>query len=311
MSTATQRSETEPFLLTSNDLRVLVSPDQGGRIVSLTHRGVAQDVLWRENAGADRPCYDASADVADIQGWEECCPAVGPGPYPPGPWEGIQNPVQGEVFALPWRVLEATGNRIALAVHGVRFPYLLQRELTVSEPDVLHLRYRIENHCGLPFPFIWSAHPLFDARGGARIVLPEGVSAVFVDSSLHDHLAPARRSVGWPQARLAEGETVAFTPVQPGAGVSHKLYAVALPDGWCRLERADGLTLDLRWDPAEIPCLGIWIDTVGAGMARVALEPCLGYPDALADAAQWGRHAVLPPFGERSWEVTLQVRSGR
>lgn len=298
---------TGELTLESEHLTLIMSPERGGRIISLAHRLAAREALWRQSPRPDWPRYDAPASDADIQGWDECCPAIGPGSYPPGPWEGVRNPAQGEVYALPWRVLEADGRRAVLAVHGVRFPYELQRDVALVEPNMVRVRYRIANHSAVPFPFIWSAHPLLDASGGARIVLPDGVDEAIVDSTVHDRLGPVYGRIPWPRLHTVDGAEIDLSDIQPGTGWGDKLYVAQVPEGWCMLQRSDGLTVELHWDTATIPSLGIWIDTQGEGEARVALEPCLGYPDILSAAAEWGRHALLPPYGEQTWEMTLTV----
>lgn len=295
------------LVLESAELRLTLAPARGGRIISLQHRPTGQEILWRQAPHSDWPRYGVPEAEADVQGWDECCPAIGPGPFPPGPWQGVANPAQGEVYALPWRVLHADSHRAILSIHGVRFPYELERDVELVEPNMVRARYCITNHCALPFPFIWSAHPLLAAGRGARIVLPEGAREAIIDSSEGGRLGAAYDRVSWPHAHAADGTMADLAAVQPGAGWADKLYVPEMAEGWCRLERADGLRIGLTWDAAAIPFLGIWVDTRGEGNACVALEPCLGYPDLLVEAARWGHQALLPLYGERRWEIVMTV----
>jgi len=300
-------ASSDAVTLETGALSVIIDPARGGRIVSLVHRASGLELLWRHEGPKDWPRYGAPESQADVQGWDECCPAIGPGPCPAEPWADVNNPAQGEVFALPWQVDALGTDSLALSVHGLRFPYRLEREVSFIAEDTLRLRYRIINHGAHPFPFIWSAHPLFTVPAGARIELLASVHEVLIDSSEGGRLGEAYEMIGWPLAALPDGDQADASQVRPGSNVADKLYVPEMEDGQCSLIRQDGLTLSLGWDPAVIPCLGIWVDTRGPGEARVALEPCLGYPDLLVAAAHCGRHAVLPPFGEMRWEMALTV----
>jgi galactose mutarotase-like enzyme len=288
-------------------LALTVIPARGGRITSLRHLPTGKELLWRHAPLADWPRYDALEADSDIQGWDECFPAIGPGPHPPGPWGNVHNPAQGEVYALPWMVDDAGIDSVTLSVHGLRFPYHLTRRLWFDGPDTLRLTYRAVNEGAYPMPFIWSAHPLLTAPIGARIELPDSIQEVILDSSERNRLGAPYDVVGWPIARTAPGAPSDLCVVQPGYETADKLYVPEVGVGRCALVRNDGLTLTFAWDANQIPCLGVWIDTRGAGEARVALEPCLGYPDLMTAAGAWGRHAVLPAYGELCWEFGLTV----
>jgi hypothetical protein len=305
--TAMDTTGAAPIGLDSSILSLTIDPASGARITSLIYRPSGQELLWRQPPLADWPRYDALESAADIQGWDECFPAIGPGPHPPGPWGTVYNPAQGEVYALPWQVDEASPLAAILSVHGVRFPYALTRELSLVGPGTLRLRYRAANHCAYPFPFLWSAHPLLSAPDGARIELPDSVRSVIIDSSEGSRLGDAYAEVDWPAASLASGGVTDLRIIQPGSAVADKLYVPRVEVGQCALVLNDGLTVTYTWDAERIPCLGIWIDTRGAGEARVALEPCLGYPDRIDAAAAWGRYAVIPAHGELEWEFAMTV----
>jgi len=302
----------EQLVLENEALSLRIAPISGGRITSLVHRPTGSELLWRQPPLPDWPRYGVPEEAADVQGWDECCPAIGPGFFPPGPWESVQNPAQGEVYALPWQVQHADRRRVTLSVHGIRFPYMLEREIVLEDSPakglgVVRLRYRMANHAALPFPFIWSAHPLLDASMGARIVLPSEVQEVIIDSTASGRLGAAYEKVRWPHALQTDGRAGDLAHVAPGTGWADKLYIPHVAGGACALLRSDGLAIHFHWDVQSIPHLGVWIDTRGDGEARVALEPCLGYPDLLAGAAVWGQYQVLAAGAERRWELLVSV----
>jgi galactose mutarotase-like enzyme len=199
-----------------------------------------------------------------------------------------------------------------LAVHGVRFPYVFEREMKFLAPDRLALRYRATNHAAVELPYIWSAHPLFAVTAATRILLPAGVTALTLNSSMSGRLGRPYRTVGWPAATDGEGRAVDLSRLTPGAGHGDKLYTTApLDEGWCALyDEATGTYAGFAFDPREVPHLGVWINqdgwpTQGPTCFNVALEPCTGWPDDLAQAAERGTMRVLPAYGSHTWTVVL------
>src|SRR5260370_35992817 len=97
--------------------------------------------------------------------------------FPPRPWAGVHNPDHGEVWTLPWRVKQAGtpaheprgGATVRLAGHGVRFPYVLEREMAFLAPDRLALRYRAANPAAVEAPHPWSAHPVLAGAASPAI----------------------------------------------------------------------------------------------------------------------------------------------
>ena len=75
-----------------------------------------------------------------------------------------------------------------------------------------------------------------------------------------------------------------------------------------------GERLELLWDGAEIPWVGLWINPGGFGPEgsphyTLAVEPCLAMPDRLDRAANEFRVApILRPGEERAWQLTVVLR---
>lgn len=296
---------TDPLTLRDEALHLTIEPARGGRISSL-RRG-DREVLWRQSPRPEWPRYGVPESEADIQGWDECCPAIGPGAAPDGPWAGVANPAQGEVYALPWEVTTEGEREATMRVHGIRFPYALERTIRLVGAGGIDLAYRLTNHGALPFPCIWSAHPMLQVPAGARIALPEGVREMLIDSSEGGRIGHPYDRISWPVAETARGEPCDLSAITAGSGWADKLYVPQMPEGRCTLHGDDGTSVTFLWDSKEVPSLGIWIDTRGPGPGCVALEPCLGYPDLLPQALAWGRCARLPPHDERRWEIQVRI----
>jgi len=296
-------------------LQVTVVPELGGKIVSLrriTPDGTEDEALWRNpRRQLALPTYGGAFDAGDISAFDECFPGIGAGPYPAAAWTGCANPDHGEVWALPWQV-EAREDAIRMSVHGVRFPYLLEREIAFVGPDCLALRYRVTNHAAVAMPYVWSAHPLFAVTPTTRIVLPSGVAEVTIDSSVGDRLGQPYQRIGWPHTVDRAGQTVDLSRISPGAGHGDKLYATTPPgEGWCALhDEASGAYVGFAFDPVQVPYIGVWINqdgwpADGPSCFNVAIEPCTGWPDSLERAMAEGTMRSLPPHGSHTWELRL------
>jgi hypothetical protein len=61
----------------------------------------------------------------------------------------------------------------------------------------------------------------------------------------------------------------------------------------------------------RVPYFGVWIDE---GMVNdrniIALEPSIGYYDALDRAMANGTAAVVPPGGSNEWSLSLRLGTG-
>jgi hypothetical protein len=313
-------------------LEVALLPEVGGKMVSLraaTRAGAEpREWLWQTPRRPYRtPAYGGAFDAYDISGFDECFPGIGEGPYPLPPWEAVTVPDHGEVWTLPWAasVGGPDGETLTLAVHGVRFPYRLDKQLTLEKrsaaahPDraALRIDYRLANLCPFPLRYLWSAHPLFAAHPGMRVELPPDV-ALRVDWSRDARLGPPGARHAWPHTRDAAGATTALDVLPPaGAGFADKLYTQRLrvtgEDAHCALVDIEtGEYIGFRFDPAAVPYLGLWLNMDGWPLDgqpcfNVALEPCTGYPDRLDLAIAGNEAATIEGGSVKHWTLWLEV----
>ena len=99
----------------------------------------------------------------------------------------------------------AGGTTIAATAWGDLLPYEFHREITVdAHAPIVRLRYRLTHQGDAPFPWIWSAHPLFAVQPGTLLELPT-VSQVKLDA-VHGRDDLARDAVvRWPDADAHAG----------------------------------------------------------------------------------------------------------
>jgi hypothetical protein len=265
--------------LENDALEVVVVPELGGKIASLVSRATGREWLWRNPHLPYRRAARGDSYVAlhDTGGIDECFPTVAP---------SMGFPDHGELYAQPWTVEALGDEQIVLGARGVRASYRFSRKLQLAPAAArLELEYQVENLSGVELPFVWCLHPLFAIEPGMAIELPDAT--------------PLRV----PDPRRAD-----FTPS------ATKRFAGPLPRGEVALRTADAReSLRLRFDIAEIPFVGLWLNYAGwsgAGSApyfNLALEPSIGDSDSLEEARARGTAGLLAPGARRGWRVALEL----
>src|SRR4051794_13733660 len=91
-----------PVSCENDSLRIEVWPAQGGKVASIIDKADKFDLMF--NYPSELPTrlqYDRPFDYSNYAGWDECFPAVGPGPYAGHPYNNIPIPDHGELWGLP------------------------------------------------------------------------------------------------------------------------------------------------------------------------------------------------------------------
>lgn len=306
----------EALTLANRLLSLTYIPGLGGKISSLKDLRSGREWLWRNPALPYRTLsYGTSYVVeADTGGWDECFPTVAASPYPQWPHMGVQLPDHGELWPLAWEteVIEGS-NALRGRVRGTALPYEFERTITLS-PDapVVRLDYRVRNLSDDDLAFIWSAHPLFAIEPRMEVLLPQG-TRVRCYSSVPDGLIAKGARLEWPPKVGHGGQVFDLSQVPARhAGFACKLWSEPLAEGWAAL-RGDG-ELRFSFDPRLVPQVGMWLNAAGWSGAggepyyNLALEPCIGAQDSLAEAVKvYGQHGLLPARGEREWWLEVQL----
>jgi hypothetical protein len=299
--------------LQSDDIEVVAIPTLGMKLTNLRRRR-GREWLWRNDQIPFAPPRAGSSyvETADSGGWDECFPTVGPSTLPGAQAGAPALPDHGELWGAAWAssVYEhADGVTLAGTARGERLPYEFQREVTLDrQAPVVRLRYRLRHTGGGSFPWLWSAHPLFNLQPGATLSLP-GVHQVKLDA-VHGRPDLSRGDVvSWPEA--ISGRPDPFV-LPAGGGWAVKLFGdVGSAEPFTLTDPRGGERLELTVRAEEVPQVGVWINCEGWAppgkrpYSNLALEPCIGAPDRLEDAVAWGTAQSLAAGDERSW--TLEV----
>jgi galactose mutarotase-like enzyme len=182
-------------------------------------------------------------------------------------------PDHGEAWRVPWVVEEEGRRAVLMSCRGRVVPFELQRRIEVAER--VRVDYTYMNAGTEPHLAYWCAHPLFRFEEGMEIGVPGGAEL----STLHK-------------------------------GASTKGFLATGSIDRARLSWSSGAAIELRWDAALTPYVGVWVCNGDLGGYRqVAIEPATGGND-------WPDPAAPPPLlapGETFewWLEISDVRTGK
>jgi galactose mutarotase-like enzyme len=294
--------------LRAGDLEASVLPELGGKIQALRVAGSPRNVLLEPPEHPYRRAFrGAPFEAFDTSGFDECFPTVAACPSPDEP--GVMLPDHGELWTAPW-TCDPEGDALQMEAQLESRPWRFSRRLSIHG-RVLRLEYEVISLADRPLRYLWSAHPLLAVSRGSRIILPREVGAVELEYSRGQRLGSRGATVPWPGSGSERLDVLQGRDV----GRAEKLFTGKLGEGFCALHDADAdLSVSFRFDPGTTPYLGIWICQGGwpesrdSGHFTVALEPCSGRPDALAEAALRGECATIGPRESNRWVLEVELR---
>ena len=319
----------ENVVIAAGGCSVLVMPALGGKIASL--RIGSHELLHTPlNPYGPRNRTMGFAE-GDASGWDECLPSVSECSVTTKAGTATI-PDHGDLWRVPWQVLESTEDSITLRAQCFSLPLQLTRSLILSETASgwkIRLLYSLINLADYAVPWAWTAHPLFVCEEGDRIVLPSGVRSLRLEDSRGNRLGSRGDAVTWPMAKvMAEVMAKAIDGLASGeawddlddlsrahtgrSGRADKLFAGPMQEGWSQLERAAiGLRIKVGFDPAITPYLGLWLCYGGwpegheLKQVCVALEPATAPVDSLAETGGWSRW--LDPGVTVNWPMEVDI----
>jgi galactose mutarotase-like enzyme len=300
-----------------------VLPELGAKLVSLRDLRSGREWLWTsDRIPLRRHPYGVSyIENADTGGWDECFPTVAACGYPLEPHRGAPLPDHGDLWAQAWssRVERGTDRiEIVTSCPAIAVPCAFSRTLILRAGAAqLEMRYDVHNHGSHDVAFIWSAHPLLRIEPGMVLEFPTSARFNVYSATAQTHL-PQRHGLHWPMSVRSHGRDIRIDPLPgPDAGVAFKIWSEPLTEGWTTLIANDG-SLRMRFDVAEIPQIALWLNAGGwTGIGgepyyNIALEPCIGAQDSLAEAVtHYRQYATLRPGETRYWTLAVDLETHR
>ena len=300
--------------LQNEEIRLVCDPELGARIVSLVDRATGREWLTQRAAPAGNVAEPDWAGVEAIFGgeqafgWDECLPTIArcPDPLDPnGPW--LRD--HGELWGRRAHVeLEESGRLVASWQADGRWAF---RRWIRLDGRTIAIAYVLES-LGPAIPVLWSMHPLLAVEPGGRIDLPATDRVSLRHAAGIALQTDADGTTGWPEAITSKGGTVDLSIVpERSAGIALKLALAEAPAGPVVVRQPDGASIDLEWDRALAPAVGLWLDHGGwpeeHGLSQVAVEPATSPDEDLVAAVAAGRAADVPAGGEIGWWARLTV----
>lgn len=268
-------------------------PEDGARIGRLTFEGT--DLLTAPPTEFRPPQEDFGRfETRPVYGYDDCFPSVDPC-RPPSGWPDV--PDHGEVLFLPWHV-EQRANGLVCEVESRLYPVRLRRELVFQDRS-LQWRFELLNHGPRAFPCLHVMHPLMPPERIEWLELPAFREAWDEEA-------------GEPLPDMTPEALVEMLTTLPegrfGMWVLRDITA-----GLARIGFRNGPVLEVRFDPAMLPSVGIWWDRGGyppeEGLTRreCAIEPFPAHSSNLSRAFARDGCMTLTPHVPLRWAIDWKI----
>lgn len=298
------------FTLATEELKVLIRPNEGGRVASLQCTRSGLEFLTQSQlAGAyPTPGRDAHFQDGPCSGIEECLPTVGPC-FIAGARGAV--PDHGDFWQLSWEVTDFSHTHLHMEARGFSTPLLFSKRIMV-EGSKLRIHYQVENLMKEATSYLYACHPLFAIGEGDLVLLPQEVESFSLYYSRNQRLGSAGAQIRWPNPKVGISLDVAQAPE---TGIAEMLYSDRLKAGCCGLYRSAARQgLSLTFSPEVLPYLGLWLcyggwpeDTTKPRQFAVALEPTSAPVNTLSEAESAGLAVQLLPGHTACWEISFNV----
>jgi hypothetical protein len=302
------------LVLQNEQLRVTVTPEVGGTIIAVEHKGLGASVLgtvpWEPEATALEPGA-ARDETIWLTRYSGGWPVLFPNGGDACEFEGVFHGFHGEASITPWEVTAAGHAGLSLARRFVSLPVEMHREIAL-EGDVVAVRERVRMFGDRPVRAMWGHHPTFgsDLLAGP-FEIQSGARSVTVDDGYDPPGNPlvAGAKGSWPSVPGKQGP---YDLRRPEGKLAALAYLRDFASPWISIRRLDNsLGAALSWDQTIFPCAWLWLE-LGANEAPpwggrtrlIGLEPNTTWPaNGLAEADRCGAPllALRPGAEMRAW----------
>ena len=292
-----------PVRIENDAIRMEVWPQFGGKVTSIIDKADRFELLFTYPAeipsGSE---YAKPYQNGWYAGWDECFPAIAPGPYPAHPYDGIPIPDHGELWGLPTTAVP-TKDGITTVWHGLRFGYRLTRKLYLDDASI-RAQYSLVNLAPFDFHFVWAMHALMSLTSPAELDFGQQrmrFLQVANSQTIQDEFA-------WP---LAAGGEDFSKPLELPANSSWKMFStepISTPAVVRYPQRSRSVKIGFARDGDPKAFWGIFINT-GRWLhhRHFALEPTTGRFDQLDRSIRDGSAGKVAPSGRAEWNIWLSV----
>ena len=304
-----------------------VVPAAGGKIIDLIDRRSGHNWLW-SNPHIPLSRASRNADFnreQDSGGWDEILLSMKPGKIHSASDQFAAIPDHGDLIGCEWSIdeLQVTpaGDAICdMIAIGSSAPYQFKRRIRLPKGEpVIELSYSLTNNSDESLPWYWCAHPLLAVEPNARIGI-DGSSPLRVDDApTQEHVDPDSEQY-WPNLALRDGRSLdlsrSFAINGAQRTFASKIFVRSPDTGVASVLLGDsGAQLTFRFDPTELPWLGIWINNhawSGCGSepyTNLGIEPATTPYDCVNQAIENDAVPWLAPGSTRKWSLIVELNS--
>ena len=311
----------QPSIVLENEiLRAEFLPNTGGKLVSLIGKRTGYEYLvQRPNTiYREQPFAGVYVD-GECSGFDDMFPTIDACLCENAPWQGVELADHGEVWSLPWDVTFAETNAVTMAVHGVRFPYRLEKRIRLTENTLLpsggrpggglQYHYALRNLSPFDFDYLWAGHLMINLEEGAKVNVPDDCTEmVTVLSNSGLNFGDVHR---WPYLKDATGATYRADRVRSkeSKGFEKYYFTHPLKQGWCGIEYpSQQKKLQISFSAENVPYLGILMNEGGwDNLYNIIIEPCSVCFDRPDVAKKQGQCSVLRGKSTVEWMMEISI----
>lgn len=287
----------------------------GSRTVSLVDKHTGREFLVQGKGRKYIPgVYDSYYPGLDPCGFDEMFPSINECLHEDPPWKGVKIPDHGEVWSLDWDYRLSPNDSLEMCVHGVRFPYRLEKKIRFMRENVLRIDYRAVNLSQFDMRFLWAAHPMLKVEEQSELILPSECRTgfcVFDDGGRLGKYGTLFDIAEKVSGGKRGGEVVHV--MRNGSYKCTEKYYIhdRLTSGRCGVRfPSDGAEITLRFPTDVVPYLGILAADGGIdpdGCVAI-LEPCTAPYDRPDFANVSGSRSVLKAKGTYEWYLEIEIQ---
>lgn len=296
------------FFLESDELRVVILPEIGGKIASIYSKDKEFELLFQSKEGFYRKAQlNSSFADYDASGFDDCFPTIDECTVEVSGKE-VLYPDHGEIWSSKLKD-EISEEKAILKMDSTILPYSYKKTAALKGRKVI-LDYEIQNNGEEEFPAIWAMHCLVNCEKDMIINFPAETKTV---ENVHESrfLGAPGTIYNYPVDRNLKGENFDFRRIRGKEEKNTEKYYVShgIKEGSCSIYYpSKDVTFEINYDSKNLPYLGFWVTEGGfRGDYNCALEPASGYCDSITEAMARGRCRFIKPKEKFIFNIILTL----
>ena len=290
-------------IMDNGTLSLVLLPAFGFKMASLCYKPTGFESLFQPATQSyKKPTPGACFEKYDTSGCDDLLPTIDDCAYPGSEYQGARLPDHGEVWARSWSV-SIIDDTVKGTVELNCLPMIFTRTVSFDSEHTVRFDYIAQNLGTSPLRFMWALHPLNVLKKDTKLLLPKGSRKVL---SVRQGRAP-----GYAEKEIDFGSSGLSVPYSIGRGHTCKFYVNTPLEVGCAglYYPQDKLALIYRFDPVELPYLGVWINTGGfKNEENIAIEPSNGFYDSLGRAVSNNTAPAIPPGADIRWSLKIDLK---